>query len=69
MNYEFKSKPSKPTIIKCIKNALNSSDYNICVIWGENQIEILRTRNGLFGSGWIGKNSGDDIAKLFKMTT
>ena len=67
MHVNYNSKPSKTTIIACIKKALNTGTRHIYIQWGENMIEIEKTQFGLMGSGWIGKNSGQDIAQLFKM--
>jgi hypothetical protein len=64
---QYNHKPSKPTIIACVRKALNNKSDYIIIIWGENQITIEKTIYGLIGSGWIGKNSGQDIAQLFKM--
>jgi hypothetical protein len=59
----FDRKPSKASIIKTIKTALKSGYYNIEIVWGENMIEIKRlSYNSFTGYGWIGKNSGSDIA-------
>jgi hypothetical protein len=59
---EFVSKPSKPTIISRIKKALATGKTFIVIRWGENQITVEKSNNGLIGNGWIGKNSGYDIA-------
>jgi hypothetical protein len=48
------------------KTAATSADIDTQVVL--NKI-MKKDQWGLFGSGWIGKNSGDDLAAAFKMTT
>ena len=64
---QYTNKPSKPTIIARVRKALNNKNDFIIISWGENQITIEKNIYGLIGRGWIGKNSGHDIAQLFKM--
>jgi hypothetical protein len=64
---EYTNKPSKTTLLASIKKALNSGETWLQLTWGENQITIEKTQWGLIGQGWIGKNGGNDLAKLFKM--
>jgi hypothetical protein len=66
---EYTNKPSKPTLMAAIRKALNAGETVIQLTWGENWIIVEKDQWGLFGSGWIGKNSGDDLAAAFKMTT
>lgn len=65
---EFTKKPSKSSIMKAIKLAFKSGYNHIDIVWGENAIEISRDYNiGRFiGYGWIGNNSGQDIANDLK---
>lgn len=62
----FDNKPSKPTLVKYIRRGLNNGNGYIQLTWGENQITVEKTIYGLVGSGWIGKNSGYDLANSFK---
>ena len=65
----YTNKPSKPTLLAAIRKALAAGHDSIELVWGENVITIDRGPLGLDGSGWIGKNGGQDLAGLFKMTT
>lgn len=69
MHIDYTTKPSKPTLVAAIRKALNSGASTVTLQWGENEIEIERGPWGLMGSGWIGKNGGQDLANEFKMTT
>lgn len=64
IDIEYPRKPSKPMLLAAIRNALNEGGTFIELIWGENRILIESGPYGLLGSGWIGKNGGDDLAKL-----
>lgn len=59
----FESKPSKAKIVKLIKmHFMHHRASNLEFYWGENNITIEGDKNALFGYGWIGKISGQDIA-------
>ena len=68
MRIEYTNKPSKPTLLAAIRKALNAGETSIQLTWGENDITIEKGQWGLFGTGWIGKNSGYDLAAAFRMT-
>ena len=62
----FENKPSIVTIKSNIRKAIASGADFIILRWGENQIGIERSVYGYWmGRGWIGRNSGQDIAKAF----
>tara|TARA_R110000868_G_C10725841_1_gene751163 strand:- start:7 stop:219 length:213 start_codon:yes stop_codon:yes gene_type:complete len=63
----YSHKPSKTTLKANIIKALNNGKTFIILTWGENQITIDKTPNGLIGRGWIGRNGGDDIANSILM--
>jgi hypothetical protein len=63
LEINYSHKPSKTTLKANIVKALNNGKSFIILTWGENQIIIEKTAYGLFGGGWIGRNSGADIAK------
>lgn len=69
MHIEYTNKPSKPTLVAAIRKALNARETLITLQWGENQITIEKSQWGLFGTGWIGKNGGQDLANAFRMTS
>lgn len=68
MHIDYTNKPSKPTLVAAIRKALNSGTRHVYLQWGENMIEIEKTPWGLVGSGWIGKNGGQDLAQQFQLT-
>jgi hypothetical protein len=61
---EYTKKPSVTTLRAAIRKAVKNGNTFIRITWGENQITI--ERNGMFGkwfgSGWIGRNGGFDLA-------
>ena len=62
---EYTNKPSAPTLRAAIRKAVASSDAHdtrIFLTWGENRIDIERGAWGWSGRGWIGRNSGQDLA-------
>ena len=65
----YTNKPSKTTLLSDIRKALAAGHEWIELVWGENVITIDRGPLGLDGRGWIGKNGGQDLAGLFKMST
>jgi len=65
----YAKKPSIAMVRAHVCKALNSGYEEIVLTWGENEITISKTHYGLFGSGWIGKISGQDLANEFIMTT
>jgi hypothetical protein len=59
----FENKPSIVTIKSNIRKAITNGADFIILRWGENQIDIERSAYGYWmGRGWIGRNSGQDIA-------
>ena len=58
----FTNKPSIVTIKAAIRKAIADGSDFIILQWGENQINIERTVYGWCGRGWIGRNSGQDLA-------
>jgi hypothetical protein len=70
MTYEvdFIRKPSITTIRSTIRKALAAEETFILINWGENRIllEYLQYAGGYrsqwVGSGWIGRNGGQDLA-------
>lgn len=63
---DYQNKPSITTINAALKKAIKNGETWIQFIWGENQITIEKTAYGWSGHGWIGKNSGYDIAFKLK---
>lgn len=61
----YTKKPSITTLRAAIKKAVNQKATFIQLIWGENLIKIDQSPfNGRWlGSGWIGRNSGYDLAQ------
>lgn len=60
----YTKKPSITTLRSAIKKSVNQGKTFIQLIWGENQITLERMgANGHWiGSGWIGRNGGQDLA-------
>ena len=56
-------KPSKAQVMKHVRGLVKDGWTDIHVIWGENQIEIENINGYWYGSGWIRKMSGYDLAK------
>ena len=64
VQHEYTSKPSIVTLRAALRKAVAQGADFIQLTWGENQITIeLGTSHGWIGSGWIGKNGGDDLAR------
>lgn len=63
MQVNYTNKPNIKTLKAAIVKALNSGSHTIFLVWGENQITIEKTVWGLTGSGWIGRNGGQDLAQ------
>ena len=67
--FEFTGRaPSKNQIMSHIRRAMSDGHTTIMLVWGENEISIeKRFYNDFFGSwfgsGWIRKVGGDDIAQ------
>ena len=59
---DYTNKPSITTLKAAIKKAANKGETWIQLTWGENQITIEHTNWGWQGTGWIGRNGGQDIA-------
>lgn len=59
---DYTNKPSITTLKAAIKKATKAGKTFIVLTWGENQITIERTEWGWVGRGWIGRNSGHDLA-------
>ena len=57
------NKPSIVTLRAALRKAVASGGDFIQLTWGENQITVERTAHGWLGSGWIGKNGGNDLAR------
>jgi hypothetical protein len=56
-------KPSKAQVMKHVRGLVKDGWTDIHVIWGENRIEIENINGYWYGSGWIRKMSGYDLAK------
>jgi hypothetical protein len=56
-------KPSKAQVMKHVRGLVKDGWTDIHVIWGENRIEIENIHGYWYGSGWIRKMSGYDLAK------
>ena len=59
----YAHKPSVVTLRAALRKAAASGGDFIQLTWGENQITVELTEHGWLGSGWIGKNGGDDLAR------
>jgi len=65
---DYTNKPSITTLKAAIKKAAAAGHDFIVLSWGENQISIERVQYAAgyrpvwVGRGWIGRNSGQDIA-------
>lgn len=59
---EYTNKPSVTTLRAAIKKAAAAGEAWISLTWGENQIILEKTMHGWTGHGWIGRNSGQDLA-------
>jgi hypothetical protein len=60
---EYTKKPSITTLRAALVRAINAGSSWIQFTCGENQITIELGRWGWEGSGWIGRNSGYDLAR------
>jgi len=56
-------KPSKAQVLKHVRTLVKDGWTYIHVYWGENRIEIENINGYWYGSGWIRKMSGYDLAK------
>jgi hypothetical protein len=65
---EYTKKPSVTTLRAAIRKAVQAGNTFIQLTWGENQITIERmgAHGKWFGSGWIGRNGGSDLANELK---
>lgn len=65
----YSKKPSITTLRSSIKKAVKRKATFIQLIWGENLIKIDQSPfNGRWlGSGWIGRNSGYELAQELNM--
>lgn len=65
---DYIKKPSAPTLRAAIRKAIATGETCIRLTWGENQISIDLVesnpwyRSEWAGYGWIGRNSGQDMA-------
>jgi hypothetical protein len=59
---EYTNKPSAPTLRAAIRKAVAAGKTWMQLSWGENRIDIERGAWGWSGRGWIGRNSGQDLA-------
>jgi hypothetical protein len=72
---DYIKKPSITTIRSVVRKAITSGETFILVNWGENRILIEKVgysggyRPQWVGSGWIGRNGGQDLANEFNRTT
>jgi hypothetical protein len=66
LEIEYTKKPSITTLRAAIRKAAGAGVCFISLQWGENRILIERTQWGWLGTGWIGRNSGHDLAKEIK---
>jgi len=58
----YANKPSVTTLRAALRKAAAQGGDFIQLSWGENQITVERTNYGWTGTGWIGKNGGQDLA-------
>lgn len=61
---DYTKKPSVTKLRAAIKKAVSQGATSIVLTWGENQIaiEFNGSNDKWFGSGWIGRNGGYDLA-------
>lgn len=59
---QFSHKPSFVSINCTVRDAIKKQANYIIIQWGENQITLELSSHGWFGTGWIGRIGGDDIA-------
>lgn len=65
---DYLRKPSKPQLVSAIRKGLLAGNDLLHLTWGENRIEVRVTQYGVIGSGWIGRNGGDDLVKALNPT-
>ena len=63
VQHEYTSKPSIVALRAALRKAIARGGDFVQLTWGENQITVELTAHGWLGSGWIGKNGGDDLAR------
>ncbi len=72
---EYTNKPSIVTLRAAIRKAAGAGADFIQLSWGENQITLERVqyaggyRPQWIGSGWIGRNGGQDLAQELEIST
>ena len=61
---EYTKKPSVVTLRAAIRKAVAKGETWVQLTWGENQITLERmgSHGHWIGSGWIGRNGGDNLA-------
>lgn len=62
---EYKNrKPSKAVIMRTLAEYLKQGGKCFSITWGENSLDLTwhNNNNRWYGSGWIGKIGGDDLA-------
>ena len=69
IDIEYTKKPSIITLRAAIKKAAAKGEAWLRLTWGENQIILEKTQWGWTGHGWIGRNSGQDLAEELKRGT
>jgi hypothetical protein len=59
---EYTNKPSITTLRAAIRKAAKAGHTFMIFTWGENQISLEKSFFCWVGRGWIGRNSGHDLA-------
>lgn len=73
--FDYIKKPSVTTIRSVVRKAIASGGTYILVNWGENRILLEKVlysggyRPQWVGSGWIGRNGGQDLANDLNRAT
>ena len=65
---DYTNKPSITTLRAAIRKAAAAGNVFISLQWGENRILIEHTQWGWTGTGWIGRNSGHDLAQELEIS-
>ena len=68
IDIDYARKPNKLQLLSAIRKGLLAGSDLIYLTWGENRIEVRVTLHGVIGSGWIGRNGGDDLVKALNPT-
>ena len=68
MQIEYTKKPSIATLRAAIRKAAAAGHDFVILTWGENQISLEHAPHGWFGRGWIGRSSGQDLARELEIS-